>query len=67
MLPAQPFTSVDDYVAAGGGRALAAAVEHGAEWVLDQLDRSGLRGRGGAGFPAGAQVAVGRDGRPRSR
>lgn len=52
LLPEQPFASVDDYVAAGGGRALAAAIEHGAEWVLDQLDRSGLRGRGGAGFPA---------------
>lgn len=64
MLPVEPFTSVDDYVAAGGGHALAAAVEHGAEWVLDQLDRSGLRGRGGAGFPAARKWRSVREGGP---
>jgi NADH-quinone oxidoreductase subunit F len=53
LLPERPLESVDDYVAAGGGRALARQRERGAEWVLDELDRSGLRGRGGAGFPSG--------------
>jgi NADH-quinone oxidoreductase subunit F len=53
LLPAHPFRSVDAYVAAGGGRALTAARDRGGEWVLDELDRAGLRGRGGAGFPAG--------------
>ncbi len=53
LLPAQPFTTVDDYVAAGGGVAFQAARLAGADWVLDQLDAAGLRGRGGAGFPAG--------------
>src|SRR5205814_2401179 len=55
LLPAAPFQSLDDYAAAGGGRALPAARARGAEWVLAELDRSGLRGRGGAGFPAGAK------------
>jgi NADH-quinone oxidoreductase subunit F len=52
LLPEPPFASLAEYLDAGGGRALPAARAQGAEWVLDQLDRSGLRGRGGAGFPA---------------
>src|SRR5690242_17464694 len=55
LLPSTPYTSLDEYVAAGGGRALAAARTHGPAWVLDQLDRAGLRGRGGAGFPTAAK------------
>src|SRR5204862_8017261 len=38
-----------------GGRALAGGRAQGAGWVLDELDRAGLRGRGGAGFPAGSK------------
>jgi NADH-quinone oxidoreductase subunit F len=53
LLPDDPFDSLEAYVAAGGGQALALARERGPEWTLDQLDRAGLRGRGGAGFPAG--------------
>lgn len=53
LLPANPYRSLDEYLATGGGRALAAARAQGAGWVLDELDRAGLRGRGGAGFPAG--------------
>jgi NADH-quinone oxidoreductase subunit F len=53
LLPAEPFRSLADYLAAGGGQAVARARERGADWVLDELDRAGLRGRGGAGFPAG--------------
>ncbi|MDH3402128.1 MAG: NAD(P)H-dependent oxidoreductase subunit E [Acidobacteriota bacterium] len=33
-------------------QAFAAARERGAEWVLAELEASGLTGRGGAGFPA---------------
>lgn len=51
LLPARPMASLDDYLAAGGGRALPAARERGAAWVLDQLEHAGLRGRGGGGFP----------------
>jgi NADH-quinone oxidoreductase subunit F len=52
LLPAAPFGSLDDYLAAGGGRAVVAARERGSEWVLEELEQAGLRGRGGAGFPA---------------
>jgi NADH-quinone oxidoreductase subunit F len=51
LLPARPMASLDDYLAAGGGRALPVARERGAAWVLDQLADAGLRGRGGGGFP----------------
>ncbi len=33
------------------GMGLKSALRHGAEWLLHELDLSGLRGRGGAGFP----------------
>ncbi len=52
LLPERPFDSLADYVAAGGGLALANARTRGADWVLDELDHANLRGRGGAGFPA---------------
>jgi NADH-quinone oxidoreductase subunit F len=51
LLPERPFTTLDEYLAAGGGRAVAAAREHGSGWVMAELERAGLRGRGGAGFP----------------
>ncbi len=51
LLPERPHATLADYLAAGGGRALPAARERGDAWVLDQLVRAGLRGRGGAGFP----------------
>jgi NADH-quinone oxidoreductase subunit F len=50
LLPSRPFTSLEDYLQAGGGSALPAARERGAAWVLDQLEQAGLRGRGGGGF-----------------
>ena len=36
----------------GDYQALDAAREHGGEWVVEQLEASGVTGRGGAGFPA---------------
>ena len=45
--------SMDDYIALGGYAALVRALEMGPEAVLDEVKRSGLRGRGGAGFPTG--------------
>ncbi len=45
--------SVDDYVAHGGLRGLKRALEIGYAATIEQIARSGLRGRGGAGFPAG--------------
>ncbi len=52
LLPVSRYESLDDYVATGGGTALVRARAQGAGWVLDELERAGLRGRGGAGFPA---------------
>jgi NADH dehydrogenase (ubiquinone) flavoprotein 1 len=28
-------------------------ISKGSDWVVDQMKKSGLRGRGGAGFPSG--------------
>ena len=49
------MSSLDDYIAAGGGRALASALESSPQAVIEEVKRSGLRGRGGAGFPTGAK------------
>ena len=46
--------SLDEYLAAGGFQALKKAMfELGRDGVIDEVDKSGLRGRGGGGFPAG--------------
>jgi formate dehydrogenase iron-sulfur subunit len=45
--------SVDDYRAHGGLAGVEKALEAGPDYVLDQVERAGLRGRGGAGFPTG--------------
>ena len=45
--------SLDDYEASGGWAGLKRARVIGPEEVLAEVTQSGLRGRGGAGFPAG--------------
>jgi formate dehydrogenase iron-sulfur subunit len=45
--------SLDDYAASGGWAALTRARSLGPEQVVAEVTASGLRGRGGAGFPAG--------------
>ncbi len=48
--------SVEDYLAIGGYGALTKALtEMSPEQVIDEVKASGLRGRGGAGFPAGVK------------
>jgi NADH-quinone oxidoreductase subunit F len=43
---------IEDYIANGGYLALSRAlVEMGPEEIIEEVSRSGLRGRGGAGFP----------------
>ena len=46
--------SIDEYMASGGFSALEKALfEMTPDQVIDEVDQSGLRGRGGGGFPAG--------------
>jgi NADH-quinone oxidoreductase subunit F len=45
--------SFDEYVSAGGGRGLEIALRAEPGAVIDEVTKSGLRGRGGAGFPTG--------------
>ena len=45
--------SLDEYLAAGGFQALKKAIDMGREAVIAEVDKSGLRGRGGGGFPTG--------------
>jgi NADH-quinone oxidoreductase subunit F len=48
-------TSIDDYLAIGGYTALAKALKMTPEKIIDEVKKSGLRGRGGAGFPTGSK------------
>ena len=57
------YTGLDAYRAQGGYGLAAALVngEHDAEAVLKAMEDSGLRGLGGAGFPAGRKWRIVRD------
>lgn len=55
VLDPEPLGSLRDYVDQGGGKGLDAARRLGPESVIDDVEASGLRGRGGAGFPTGAK------------
>jgi NADH-quinone oxidoreductase subunit F len=47
---------IEDYVTAGGYLAFAAALhEYSPEQIVEAIKQSGLRGRGGGGFPTGAK------------
>src|SRR5919206_3511671 len=57
LLPERPVESIDEYLDSGGGFGLQAAQQLGPEGTIDELRASGLRGRGGGGFPTGAKWA----------
>ncbi len=50
---------IEDYIAAGGYQALLSAInEMTPAAVVEEITKSGLRGRGGAGFPTGLKWAT---------
>ncbi|CAN5661489.1 hypothetical protein BH10ACT2_BH10ACT2_27250 [soil metagenome] len=54
LLPIEPIGTIDAYLAtATGGAGVKRARELGAMATIDEVARSGLRGRGGGGFPTG--------------
>src|SRR5580658_5799414 len=44
---------IDRYIELGGYEAAKKCLAQGPEWIIDEMKASGLRGRGGAGFPTG--------------
>jgi NADH-quinone oxidoreductase subunit F len=52
---------IEEYIATGGYAALAKALESPPENIIEEIKKSGLRGRGGAGFPTGEKWQAGRD------
>ena len=67
LLPPRSIDSIRDYLATDvGGRGIAAARRIGPAATIDAIAASGLRGRGGGGFPTGtkwAGIARQRDGK----
>ncbi|CAN5775464.1 NADH-quinone oxidoreductase subunit NuoF [soil metagenome] len=54
--------SIDEYIAAGGYAAFVKAItEMTPDEVIEEVSTANVRGRGGAGFPAGIKWAGGRD------
>ncbi len=47
--------SIDDYIFHGGYQSIALALDLQPTEVIDEIEKSGLRGRGGAGFPTGSK------------
>lgn len=51
-------TEIDHYIATGGYSALVKALQMLPAKTIDEIKRSGLRGRGGAGFPTGQKWEI---------
>ena len=54
-------TNVQHYLARGGYQGIARAVAMGSDAVIEEMKASGLRGRGGAGFPTGVKWGFARN------
>ncbi|CAN5407803.1 NADH-quinone oxidoreductase subunit NuoF [soil metagenome] len=61
LLPANPVQTMAEHLAAGGGEGLANALAMSPDDVIAEVTESGLRGRGGAGFPTGLKWRSVRD------
>ncbi len=55
VLYPQPIISLDDYLTRGGGKGLRAATRLDQAALIERVEASGLRGRGGAGFRTGVK------------
>ena len=55
VLYPHPIADLDEYLERGGGKGLDAARKVEAIALIEELEASGLRGRGGAGFPTGTK------------
>lgn len=55
VLDPVPLAALTGWIEAGGGKALDATRAAGPQAVIATLEASGLRGRGGAGFPTGTK------------
>ena len=64
LLAGKPVTTLAEYQAQGGLEGLAAADRMTPERVVEHVEASGLRGRGGAGFPVGTKWRAIRSGGP---
>jgi NADH-quinone oxidoreductase subunit F len=65
VLDSEPVPDLPAYVAGGGGEGLATARRLSPSEIIEEIEASGLRGRGGGGFPTGRKwraVAANRSG-----
>ncbi len=58
VLDSEEIRTFEAYRAVGGGRGLHAARKLGPAATIEEIEASGLRGRGGAGFPTGRKWAT---------
>ena len=49
----QGATDIEKYIELDGYKAVQNAIAQGPAWIIDVMKASGMRGRGGAGFPTG--------------
>jgi len=53
------YSSIDAYISRDGYKAVAEVLKMDRQTVIDEMKASGLRGRGGAGFPTGVKWQAG--------